>query len=319
MIRTSSLVAVAMFGLSLTAHGAALMLSDRPDTPMIEGGAVSSVAQLGNSFQDMAVGVMTPPPPPETTAQTPETVQEKLETQTLQQPQAAPQTTAEPAQPASQTQPPPTALQPVQTAQTSAPLAPLRPSTVPALIPAVQPPPAAQTALPQPDAEPPRVSRRPALRPKTVEQTAALSKPKQAKPKPKKPKPNQAKPKPRGNAKIKASAGTNTGQKKAAAATAAARKAKAATRAANAAASNYPGAVMRRLARQKRPRVASKGTAIISFSVTAGGGVARVGIARSSGSAQLDKAALALVRRAGPFPKPPAGAQRAFKVRIKGR
>jgi protein TonB len=33
----------------------------------------------------------------------------------------------------------------------------------------------------------------------------------------------------------------------------------------------------------------------------------------------LDKDAVALVRRAGPFPAPPAGAQRSFKIRIKGR
>jgi protein TonB len=87
----------------------------------------------------------------------------------------------------------------------------------------------------------------------------------------------------------------------------------------NAAASNYPGEVMRHLARVPRPRAASRGAALVQFSIAAGGGLASVGLARSSGSSRLDRAALTVIERAAPFPAPPAGAQRRFSVRIEGR
>lgn len=85
----------------------------------------------------------------------------------------------------------------------------------------------------------------------------------------------------------------------------------------NAAADNYAGLVMRRLQRAKR-RASVKGVAMVRFSITPGGGLAGVSIARSSGSGKLDEIALAQVRRAGPFPAPPAGARTTFTVRIKG-
>lgn len=85
------------------------------------------------------------------------------------------------------------------------------------------------------------------------------------------------------------------------------------------AASNYPGLVMRKLSRAGRPRTAARGTAIVAFSIAASGAVEAVSLSRSSGSAALDSAAVGLVRGAGPFPKPPAGARRSFSVRIDGR
>ncbi|KQI68799.1 hypothetical protein AN189_07935 [Loktanella sp. 3ANDIMAR09] len=87
----------------------------------------------------------------------------------------------------------------------------------------------------------------------------------------------------------------------------------------NAAASNYPGQVMRRLSRAGRPRVNARGTAVVAFSVGAQGQVATVALARSSGSAALDEAAVRLVQNVGSFPIPPAGAQRSFSVQIQGR
>lgn len=48
----------------------------------------------------------------------------------------------------------------------------------------------------------------------------------------------------------------------------------------------------------------------IAFTVTAGGGLGGVSIARSSGSSALDSAAIAAVRRAAPFPPIPDGAGR---------
>ncbi|EBA18165.1 TonB-like protein [Roseobacter sp. SK209-2-6] len=85
----------------------------------------------------------------------------------------------------------------------------------------------------------------------------------------------------------------------------------------NAAVSNYPGKVMRKIQRAKRP-ASVKGVAVVSFSIGPGGSLAGVGIARSSGSGKLDSIALAQVRRAAPFPPPPAGARTRFTVRIKG-
>ena len=47
--------------------------------------------------------------------------------------------------------------------------------------------------------------------------------------------------------------------------------------------------------------------------------LAGLSVARSSGSAALDRAALRVVQRAAPFPAPPAGAQRSFSIKIEAR
>lgn len=123
-----------------------------------------------------------------------------------------------------------------------------------------------------------------------------------------------------GDADRNARRGSDRGREQASAAVAAQREAQARALAqANAAISNYPGQVMRRIQRQRRPRVNARGGAVVSFSVSSGGGLASARVARSSGSRELDRAALALVRRAAPFPAPPAGARRNFSVEILGR
>lgn len=88
-----------------------------------------------------------------------------------------------------------------------------------------------------------------------------------------------------------------------------------ARQAGNAAVSNYPGKVRSRLSRAirypseaKRERL--RGTALVRFTVSQGGNVSGVSLARSAGSPILDKAALATVSRAAPFPKIPDGAGR---------
>lgn len=87
----------------------------------------------------------------------------------------------------------------------------------------------------------------------------------------------------------------------------------------NADADSYAGQVMRRLSRVPRPRVSVQATATVSFSITANGALSWVRISRSSGSQELDSAALSLVRKAAPFPAPPAGARMEFNIRIEGR
>ncbi|UXX82385.1 energy transducer TonB [Roseovarius pelagicus] len=122
----------------------------------------------------------------------------------------------------------------------------------------------------------------------------------------------------RGNSNQNATAGSATGQA-AAKATTSGNAQGHSNAAGNAAASNYPGLVMKKISRVSRPRAASKGTAVIAFSIAPSGALARVSVARSSGSAQLDQAAAQMIRRAAPFPAPPAGARRDFSISIKGR
>ena len=71
---------------------------------------------------------------------------------------------------------------------------------------------------------------------------------------------------------------------------------------------SWRGALQAHLARFKRsPPGGGSGTARVSFSVTAGGGVVGVRLAASSGDPALDEAALAMVQRADPVPAPPSG------------
>ncbi|WP_422031308.1 TonB family protein [Roseovarius sp.] len=86
----------------------------------------------------------------------------------------------------------------------------------------------------------------------------------------------------------------------------------------NAAASNYPGQVMRQISRVRRPQVGSRGTAVVAFTISPSGGLSGLSLARSSGNGRLDQAALGVVRRAAPFPAPPPGARRSFSINIKG-
>lgn len=120
-----------------------------------------------------------------------------------------------------------------------------------------------------------------------------------------------------GNAPRNARAGTAAGSESATATQSGANGD--AQSAGNAAARNYPGLVMRTLTRAGKPRVNARGAAVVAFSIAGTGGLSSVSLARSSGSSALDRAAVQLVRRAGPFPRPPQGARRSFSIQIKGR
>lgn len=87
----------------------------------------------------------------------------------------------------------------------------------------------------------------------------------------------------------------------------------------NAAVTNYPGLVRKHLSRAPHPRLRARGAAVIRFGLDVSGRVVAAQVARSSGSAPLDAAALRMVRSASPFPAPPKGAQRSFTIQIKGR
>jgi len=70
----------------------------------------------------------------------------------------------------------------------------------------------------------------------------------------------------------------------------------------------YAARVRARVASNRPSARGARGTAVVSFGVSRSGGLSYVRLGRSSGSPALDQAALSAVRRAAPFPPPPAGA-----------
>ncbi|MGR3376848.1 energy transducer TonB family protein [Salipiger abyssi] len=318
--------------LACSAHGAlALALLPGSEAIEIEGSDGAAEARLGSSFADMAAGTISATPPEEPTEAEP--VEEAALT-------PEPPTEAEPAP----TPPEAEAPAPAESEQASpspAPKAEPVPDTAVAEPVPTAPAPDAVAALPaetpeQTESEapaerieaeddtPPNAmasSLRPMERPETLRKPEPAPKP-AAKPKPKtqtarkqpERKPQAA---PQGNAERNAKAGQEAG-KETARATRSGSGGKT-KQSGNAAASNYPGKVMRKLSRVPRPRLNARGATVVAFRISGSGGLAGVSVARSSGSSALDSAALRVVQRAAPFPAPPAGAQRSFSIQIKGR
>lgn len=81
----------------------------------------------------------------------------------------------------------------------------------------------------------------------------------------------------------------------------------------------YPQEVNRHLSRLRRPNTRFEGAAVVAFTIAPGGGLAAIAVARSSGNAEFDQLALSHIQRAAPFPPPPSGAQRSFNVTVQGR
>jgi TonB family protein len=84
---------------------------------------------------------------------------------------------------------------------------------------------------------------------------------------------------------------------------------------------NYRGLVAAQLARNKNfpldaRRNGEEGNAVISFNIDGEGRVTHVALVRGSGFANLDHEAQAMVRRASPFPPPPAGRPMRFTAPI---
>lgn len=343
MIWSSRIGKLGIVLVSIGAHGLAVSTLWSESGIQIEGGAETAVqARLGNSFADMAAGTLAPETPetledlsapemaepvrPEATLeqtspkQMTETTDQVMAEETLARTDVTPREPIAPAMPAEAIVPttarapapvvtdPNRALQaipaPVAPLKQITPLKPPMPSPQRAepqatepqpTLAATAPPPEALQALPEDGLQ---VSRRPRARPKRAE-------------------PHQQ-PAPRGNARQNAVAGSETGSEQATA-----RQQSTSTgrsrAAGNAAVSNYPGQVMRCISRAGRPRGGSRGTAVVAFVVSSNGRIAQVSLARSSGNARLDRAALQTISRAGPCPAPPPGAQRSYQISIKGR
>jgi protein TonB len=82
------------------------------------------------------------------------------------------------------------------------------------------------------------------------------------------------------------------------------------------ASTNYPGTVRAHLSRYQQSLGSNQGTAVVSFTLGGSGAVGGVRLARASGVAAIDQEVQAMVRRASPFPPPPAGAMRSFTIPI---
>ncbi|WOI33130.1 TonB family protein [Tritonibacter scottomollicae] len=304
MIPRSPLIASLSVCVALAAH-AAFLVDMGAASVEIEGGGSVAPAALGSSFADLAQGRASPVEA-ETLPDTQQVTEPVPPTQTTSQPTAAP---TSPAQDVTAVTPVPEAVAPVeQPALSAAASTSVSPTDAVSVVASV--PVAKVAAVPQSDLAPdsgPRPPERPT--PPPVEATKQ----------PEKPVVKPATAAPRGNSATNARAGTESGAEDQRAARASSARAGKSTDAGNAAASNYPGQVMRKISRQRKPRTSARGVAHIAFAIGAGGQLTTVRVAKSSGSAELDQLAVQQIRRAGPFPPPPAGARTRFTIAIKGR
>lgn len=197
------------------------------------------------------------------------------------------------------------------------PIAPTPRATVEPLPQEVEIAPAEPTvleALPDPENETAtRLSARPILRPKAIEEAARARAPA---PQPVRratstPRPNRQAT--QGQNQPRQRAGQSDGQRNANA-NASSQNTSRARPAGNAAITNYPGQVQRKINRTRRPSVRGRGQVSVSFRIARNGGLAALSVSRSSGNPNLDRAALDLVRRAAPFPAPPAGARTSYTL-----
>ncbi|MEQ9259799.1 MAG: TonB family protein [Roseovarius sp.] len=329
-------------------HGVALWALTGQPSVEIGGAAGGAEASLGSSFADMAAGTLTPSTPQERQAVTPPeavTAPDPAEIAEPAVPETITETTTETITAAEASDAPEPVPQAPEAQRADAPSLASPEAEVPedraepviaAAIPQaaeadfpepVQPRPVAPATSVAPskpqeviEAEEERAtavtaSLRPRSRPAPAADPAPAPAPQpvaRAEPAPQ----PAAKPQAQGNAAQSARTGTAAGSE------AVREQAKAgtgqATQSGNAAASNYPGVVMQKISRVRRPQVGARGTAVVAFTIAPGGGLSGLSLAQSSGSGALDQAALGVIRRAAPFPAPPPGAQRSFSIRIKG-
>ncbi|MGV1015182.1 MAG: TonB family protein [Methyloceanibacter sp.] len=77
----------------------------------------------------------------------------------------------------------------------------------------------------------------------------------------------------------------------------------------------YQSQIWSQLARHK-PRAGQRGSATVTFSIGANGGLRGARVAKSSGNAKIDQMALATVRNAAPFAPPPNPGTASYTIRI---
>lgn len=87
----------------------------------------------------------------------------------------------------------------------------------------------------------------------------------------------------------------------------------------NSATGNFKGRIYQHLLRHRRTNTIGSGEVLVAFTIEPDGAARAISIARGSGSSRFDREALALVRRASPFPRPPDGAAHSFTFAITGQ
>ena len=300
-VRLPFVIALALSGALHAA--AAIAIAPQPDDLAVEGGGAATVALLGEAFEDLASGATpvaateAPPAPPLTAV--PVTTQAAATAPPLTE-TPAPSLVLPPSETADLAAQPPVdstpAVQPEPAPQAPAPLAAAAVTAPP------EPATPVETASSAPDASP-RPRARAEAPAKPVEKRAVA----------------QSAPVPAGNADRNARKGAQMGQDKAPAAAAAGGSGAQAAQAGNAARSNYPGLVLRKIERTRKPATRARGTVVVAFRVAPSGGLASARVAKSSGDPLLERAALDHIRRAAPFPAPPAGADTDFRFEFVGR
>ena len=309
----------AVFGSSLL-HVAAMAISPEfAQEVRIEGSDNEQVAALGSNFADLVkAGDELDPVETEDSA----VATQPAETPPTQ-PVEAPRDAAKP-------------VTPVTSSAVSAPQFKIEPAQSESLLPSspvetvdpVKPKlAAAQPPAEQPERVEPKTADAPVEPVKAAETITPVEKPKPTpKPvaKPKKKKVEQPRKSSAGSnrtkSKITNKSGSQNGSKEAKAKSSGKSKTKSRSReSGNAAASNYPGKVYAKIARTRQKSAGGRGIAHVSFNVSPGGQAVAISIARSSGNARIDRAALAHVKRAAPFPKPPPGARTRFVIPIEFR
>ncbi|MFW2544427.1 TonB family protein [Primorskyibacter sp. 2E107] len=344
MIRGSLAIKLAALAVAAGAHVALAVVLLPDETTRIEGATGGATVRLGNGFADMVQGVTQPqaaqavaspipakpalalraakPDPVQQSASSTASAVSPVPSTIVPTAPRAPGAAPSPFEPlVAQTTSEPAPAVPGLTALPATP-APASARQAPASAPPVPPEPGrTDTALQVLEGSAPATgavtrSLRPNPRSAAFEQTHKPDPAPRAQAKP--PKTNPApKPSSTGNAAQTTRAGTATGQTTAKArSSGSGGKTKASG---NAAASNYRGVVARCIARAGRPGVRGGGTARVSFRITDSGRITAVVLSRPSGNPALDRAAMSMIRRAGPCPAPPPGADRAHAVNIQSR
>ncbi len=310
MMRLLLAAALALSG-SLVLHGAGMLAFRAPADPQLAGGAATVPPLLGDSFADLSQGMAVAVAPAQ--AMMPSAVAPAA-------PVAAPV--------AGVAAPTPDGIAPLASPELAA-RPPEAAAPAPAPPPAAAPVPAPLAAVPPPAARPPaRPAATAPLAPVRSAEPKVAPRPEAPAPKadkaprtPKAPKADTADTAPPPAARggdAAARKGTATGSEGGAGTRSRADRT-AEGDGGQAAQASYGSRVMRKIASTRKKTTGLRGAVIIAFSIAADGRLASVRVARSSGSAELDAVGLDHIRRAAPFPAPPAGGPARFSVEFLGR
>lgn len=127
----------------------------------------------------------------------------------------------------------------------------------------------------------------------------------------------KAKPAPKGNAKVTAAVGQTTGKARAKQADATKAKKTVAKRSGHGAEKSYQSNVLRRVARSaSRERAGSSGTVRLDLKISPSGALSGVSVAAKSGNPRVDQAAARAAKKAGPFGATPSGRPMVLRVKV---